>query len=229
MFPKSLDSLYVARTLTLGAAVATVFGPIWVVEGINAAHAPARVALPLFAALALLALGMAVACIRLFTTARLFPPNGDQRAMKQANRYINIQTVMQIAASVVGPALLIRGGHANFAFPATIVSVGLLQLALALLLRIPHYYVVGGLLCAVPIASVLCVPATIIVAGGALQSWTVINGIVCGLVLMASGCANILLTVRIRRGQYRQNRHSQEFVVQHPYRYFVDQGKRVGK
>lgn len=217
MLPKSLDSLYVARSLTIGAAVSTIFGTIWVVEGINGAHVPARVALPLFAVLALLALSMAVACIRLFTTGRHFTPSGDQRAMKQANRYINIVTVMQMVASVVGPALLTLWGHANLALPETVVTVGLLMLAFAALMRIPHYYIVGGLLCVIPIVSVLCVPTTITVAGVALQSWTIINGIVCGIVNLGSGCANILLTVRIRCGQYRQNSQSQEIVVQRPY------------
>ena len=217
MFPKSLDSFYVARSLTIGAAVSTVFGPIWVVEGINAALIPARVAFPLFAVLALLVLGMAVACIRLFTTARLFTPSGDQQAMKQANHYINIVTVLQIIASIIGPIFLTLSGHANLALPETVVTVGLLMLAFALLLRVPHYYIVGGLLCVIPIVSVLCVSATITVGGGVLQSWTVINGIVCGLVNLGSGCANILLTVRIRRGQYRQNRQSQEFVVPQSY------------
>ncbi|GHO97600.1 hypothetical protein KSF_076480 [Reticulibacter mediterranei] len=214
MFPKSLDSLYVARTLTIGAAAATIFGTLWVVQGINASHAPAQVALPLFAAQTLLALGMAVACIRLFTTARLFTPDGDQGAMKQADRYINIATVVQIVASVVGPALLTLWGRANLALPVTIVSVGLFMLALAPILRIPHYALVGALLCVLPIVSVLCVPATIMVAGGEMQSWTVINGIACGLINLGSGCMNILLTIRIRRGQYRENRPSQEVVIQ---------------
>jgi len=59
------------------------------------------------------------------------------------------------------------------------------------------------------------VPATILVAEEALQSWTVINGIVCGLAFLGLGAMNILLTARIRSGQYQQN--GQAFVVQRSY------------
>ena len=215
MFPKSLDLLYVARTLTIGAAAATFFGTLWIVNGINAAYTSALVAFVLFAILALLTLGLAIACIRLFTTARSFTPSGDLQAMKHANRYINIATVVQIVANVAGSALLMLWGHADLVLPETVLTVGLYLLALAPLLRIPHYYLVGGFLTVLPIASVLCVPATILVAEEALQSWTVINGIVCGLAFLGLGAMNILLTARIRRGQYQQN--GQAFVVQRSY------------
>lgn len=208
MFSKTLDPSFVARGLTLGAAVATFFGTLWVIDGINALQGPSLFTLPIFAALALLTLSLVVACVRLLTTASLFPVYGDQQVVKQANWYINVATVIQIVVSVVGPGLLILWGHSDLAFPATVVSVGLYLLALAPLLRLPHFYIVGGLLCGIPIASIWFVPATI----GTLQNWTVINGIACGLVFLGSGLTNMLLTVRIRRGQYQQNWQHQSLV-----------------
>ena len=91
------------------------------------------------------------------------------------------------------------------------------MLALAPLLRIPHYYLVGGFLTVTPIASVLCIPATIMVAGEVLQSWTIISGIVCGLAFLSLGYMNIQTTIRIRRGQHWLTRQPQAFVVQRSY------------
>lgn len=212
MFPKALDPLYIARTLTMGAAAAALFGTLWFVNGINAA--PAQMALPLFAFLALLTLGITVACIRLFITAHAFTPSGDQQTIKLANRYVNSASVLQLVANVVASALLMLGGHADLVLPETVVTVGLYMLALAPLLRLPHYYVVGGLLTILPIVSVFSVPAIMVVGGEVLQSWTLINGIACGLAFLSLGCINLLTAACIRRGQHWLNRRFQALVVQ---------------
>ena len=202
MFPKNLDTFFVARGLTIAGAVAIFFGTVWVVEGINALHAPALFTLPLFGVLALFTCGLTIACIRLLITASLFPPYGDKQA-KQANVYITSATVIQIIASIIGPTLLTLKGHADLAFPATVLSVGLYLLALAPALHLPHYAIVGGLLSGIPIVSVLFVPETMLIAGVAFQTWMFLNGIVCGLIFLANGLTNMLLTVRIRRGHYQ--------------------------
>jgi predicted tellurium resistance membrane protein TerC len=214
MFPKNLDSLYTARVLTIGAAVATVFGTYWVASGINATQVPFWFKFALSAALATFALSMAVGSIRLFTSANLFPPIGDKRGIRQANRYINIATVIQVVASIVAPVLLARWGHAGLGFPAVIVTVGLYLVAFGPLLRISHYLLVGGLLTVVPIISVLLMPETISLLGGTIQTWTALDGLACGLIYLAFGCANMLLAIRIRRGQYHQNRRYQGLTVQ---------------
>ena len=214
MFPKNVDSLYVGRVLTIGAAVATVFGTFWVVSGIQASHAPAWFRLPLTAALALVALRMALSCIRLVSSASLFPPSGDRQAMKRAASYINIATVIQIVASIAAPILLSRSGHAGVGFAAVIVTVGLYLIAFAPLVRVPHYYVVGGLLTVIPVLSILLLPATVVVATGTIQVWTALTGIACGLLYLAFGWANLLLTARIRRGQHHHNRSSQAAAIQ---------------
>lgn len=210
MFPKNLDSLFVARGLTIAGAVATLFGTVWVVEGINALHIPSLFTLPLFVVLGLCTFVLTIACIRLLTTSSLFPPYGDKLVIKQVSMYVNIATVIQILASMVGPTLLSMKGRGDLALPATILSVGLYLLALAPALRVPHYYIVGGLLSAIPVISFLFVPETMLIAGATFHTWMFLNGIVCGLVFLADALTNMVLTVRIRRNQYRPNQSKRE-------------------
>lgn len=205
MFSKSLDVLYIARALTIGASASTLFGALWIVQGITALQAPLPVAFLLFVVLALLTLGMTIACTRLFVTAGAFKPSGDQQAIKQADAYTNIAVTALVVVSGAALVILTLWGYATLTLPATIISVGLFTLALAPVLRTPHYYVAGILLCVIPPVIVLSVPATIVVAENTLPGWTIINGIVGGLVNMGFGCANMVVTRRIRRNQPQQS------------------------
>ncbi len=214
MFPKTLHPSFVARGLTLGSAFATFYGTLWVINGINALHAPASIMTIAFILLAGLSISLAIACVRLFMTASLFPAQGDAHMIKQANRYINYATVIQVIISVGGPAILIALGRSDIVFPAIVVSVGLYLLALAPLLRIPHYYIAGTLLCVIPVAIVLFTPATTQLAGMEVNNWLIINGICSGIVFLGSGLTNMILAVRIRRGQYMHSRRSIGLIAQ---------------
>jgi hypothetical protein len=74
--------------------------------------------------------------------------------------------------------------HWRFIVPLAIIIVGLHFLPLARLFAVPRYNVTGALFCAIPIVTMLSVPASAHV--GHALSWFTIPAVGCGLVSLAT-------------------------------------------
>jgi len=86
--------------------------------------------------------------------------------------------------------------------PLIVLSVGLYLLALAPVLGLLHYYIVGVLLCLLSLGIVLLVPVTIALAGAAASpgtGWLILVGLIGGSIQFGLASMNLGLTVFLRR------------------------------
>lgn len=198
-FPRTSPS-FTVRSMALGALFTSIFGTLWLINGINSLQT--MYALLLFALIALLSLTLLAIGLRLFTSARRISLQGQPEALRWANRYVNSATIIQLVVSFgVAPVLLLVGGG-NLIFPAVVLSVGLYLLALAPLFRLKHYYIIGALLCLIPVATVLLVPTFVNIGKTPvciINSWTATVGIVGGCTLLSSAILNLLQVNNILR------------------------------
>jgi hypothetical protein len=79
--------------------------------------------------------------------------------------------------------------HWRFIVPLAIIIVGLHFLPLAKLFAVPRYYVTGALFCAIPIVTMLSIPASAHV--GHSLSWITIPAVGCALVALATAWAGL--------------------------------------
>ena len=198
-FPQTSPT-YTARGMALGALFASIFGTLWLINGVNALQA--MVAPLLFAAIALLSITLIAASLRLFTTVRRLPLQERPEALRWTNRYINVTTLLQVVISSALTLVFLLIGWVDLIFPTIVLSVGLYLFALAPVFRLKHYYTIGSLLCLIPVATVLLIPM-IIHQGQTLiysiNGWTAVVGIAGGLVMLSNATLNLLKIHRILR------------------------------
>jgi hypothetical protein len=94
------------------------------------------------------------------------------------------------ALAIAGVSVICGDGHHwPYIVPLSLVIVGLHFLPLARLFGVPRYYVTGALFCAIPIVTMLAIPASAHV--GHALSWIAVPSIGCGLVSLATAWAGL--------------------------------------
>jgi len=144
--------------------------------------------LAVVAALAVLLGGFGVATIRRvlrspFVPAVSTPDRGGIR------RRFGMIVAAEVAAFVVVGRVCTTTHHWIWIVPLDLIVVGLHFLPLAQLFKVPRYYVTGALFCAIPIVTMLLVPASAQV--GYARSWIAIPTVGCGLVSLATAWAGL--------------------------------------
>jgi hypothetical protein len=154
---------------------------------------PVRSALAtsLLAAMCVFAAGMYLFGIGMIRGVRRLPFLDSTRAPE--GRRIWLQFAMIVAAEGVAIAVVnvacVKTQHWRFIVPLILVIIGLHFLPLAKLFRVPRYYITGALFCAIPIVTMLSIPASAHV-GNAL-GWITIPSTGCGLVSLATAWAGL--------------------------------------
>ena len=179
---------FTARSVTLGALFNIVFGTLWVGNGLHAFQTMQT--LFLFAALAVVSTTLLVACLRLFRSVRRFPLQMPADEFQCKNRAINRATIIELVGSTVLSILLVLIGRSELILPLIVLSVGLYLLVLAPILGLVQYYVVGTLLCILPIGTVvLATPG---------NSWLIIVGLIGGSIQFGLASINLRLAASLR-------------------------------
>ena len=145
----------------------------------------------LLAAMCIFAVGMYLFGIAMIRGVRQLPLLPSARPSER--RRIWRQFAMIVAAE--GVAIFVvsetcaETHHWSFIVPLAIIIVGLHFLPLARLFRVPRYYVMGALFCAIPIVTMLSVPASAHI--GHSLSWITIPAVGCALVSLATAWAGL--------------------------------------
>jgi hypothetical protein len=105
-------------------------------------------------------------------------PTGQEA--KRIERSVNLATVVELAASLALPLVVIAVGHADWVLPSIAITIGPLLLWLDHLLDIPRYRLVGWTLTVGPLVLVAAM------SGKALAATT---GLAAGTLLLATAAA----------------------------------------
>jgi hypothetical protein len=133
---------------------------------------------------------------------RSFPLRMPADEFQCKNRAMNNATIIQLVGSTILSILLMLVGRSELLLPMIVFSVGLYLLALAPILSLVHYYIVGTLLCLLPIGIVMLVPATIPLAGVGTSpgtGWLILVGLIGGSIQFGLASVNLSLIVSLRR------------------------------
>jgi hypothetical protein len=180
---------FTARSVTLGTLFNIVFGTLWVGNGLHAFQTMQT--LFLFAALGAVSTTLLVACFRLFRSVRRFPLQMPADEFQRKNRALNYALIIELVGSTVLSILLVLFGRSELVLPLIVLSVGLYLLVLAPILGLVQYYVVGALLCILPIGTVvLATPG---------NSWLIIIGLIGGSIQFGLASINLRLAASLRR------------------------------
>ncbi len=180
---------FTARSVTLGTLFNIVFGTLWVGNGLHAFQTMQT--LFLFAALAVVSTTLLVACLRLFRSVRRFPLQMPADEFQCKNRAVSSATIIELVGSTALNILLVLVGRSELILPLIVLSVGLYLLVLAPILGLVQYYVVGALLCILPIGTVvLATPG---------NSWLIIVGLIGGSIQFDLASINLRLAASLRR------------------------------
>jgi hypothetical protein len=191
---------FTARSLTLGTLFNIIFGTLWIGNGLHALESMQT--LFLFAALAVVTTTLLAVCLHLFRSMRSFPLRMPADEFQCKNRAMNNATIIQLVGSTILSILLMLVGRSELLLPMIVLSVGLYLLALAPILSLVHYYIVGALLCLLPIGIVMLVPATIPLAGVGTSpgtGWLILVGLIGGSIQFGLASVNLSLMVSLRR------------------------------
>jgi hypothetical protein len=134
--------------------------------------------------LALFGIAMVRGALQLSGAAVARPAEG-RRIRRQFGMIVAIEGIACAAVSI----MCVAEHHWRFIVPLTLIVVGLHFLPLANLFAVPRYYVTGALFCAIPIATMLLIPASARI--GHNFSWLVLPSVGCALVALITACAGL--------------------------------------
>jgi hypothetical protein len=145
----------------------------------------------LLAAMCIFAVGMylfGIAMIRGMRQLTFLPADHPAEGRRIRRQFATIVAAEGVAIAAVSVACG-RTHHGRFIVPLILVIVGLHFLPLAKLFVVPRYYVTGALFCAIPIVTMLSIPASAHI--GHALSWLTIPSVGCALVSMATAWAGL--------------------------------------
>lgn len=165
------------RVSRIGSLIQLAFAALWFGRGMLATGFPGRVAV---------ALGLVVATMGLgvwwgLATRGLAPRPRDREA-RRLERSITVATIIQLAASVALPFVVIAAGRPDLIVPTVAVTIALLLLWLRAELGTPGHLVAGLLLVVVPAGLAMAL------SGNPL---TATAGLVTGAILLGSGAVGM--------------------------------------
>jgi hypothetical protein len=178
-------SAFTARSVTLGTFFNIIFGTLWVGNGLHAFQTMQP--LFLFVALAVVSTTLLVADLHLFRSVRHFSLPMLTDEFQRKNRTINHATIIELAGSIVLSIILVFVGRNDLVLPLIVLSVGLYLLVLAPILGLVQYYVVGVMLCTLPIGTVLLATPG--------KNWLILIGLLGGSIQFVLASINLWLVV----------------------------------
>jgi hypothetical protein len=145
----------------------------------------------LLAAMCIFAAGMyffGIAMIRGVRQLPFLPADRPSEGRRISSQFAMIVAAEGAAIAAVSVACE-RTHHWRFIVPLILIIVGLHFLPLARLFAVPRYYVTGALFCAIPIVTMVSIPASAHV--GHALSWITIPAVGCALVSLGTAWAGL--------------------------------------
>ncbi len=167
--PLSAQAAWSRRVRRIGGFIQAAFAGFWLIRGSLALHGPVSAVVPVLAGLAVV--GAYTYGFRI--TAEIAPrPSGSEA--RQIERAVTIATVVQLAASLVAPAIVIAAGEPDWTLPAIAITIGPLLLWLDQRVVIARYRPVGWALIIVPVLFVAVLSGPALVATTGLSAGTLL-------------------------------------------------------
>ena len=175
------------RVRRVGGFIQAAFAAFWLIRASLAIGG--RAGGVLIAASGVAVIGVFAYAIR--NTAGIAPrPAGPQAS--RIGRSVTAATVIQLAATLVLPVIIIAAGHPDWVLPSIVITIGLLLLWLDHVVHIPRCRLVGWALIAGPVV----LAATM--SGPALA---VTTGLAAGVLLLGNAAAGFHDLAGIRRAR----------------------------
>jgi hypothetical protein len=166
-------------------AVGTVFAS-WSLLAARSTRATALLAVLFSIAIGLTIFGIAMirSAIRSPHAAIAHPAEG-RRIRRQFGIIVAAEAICCAAVNIV----CVAEHHWRFIVPLTLIIVGIHFLPLANLFAVPRYYATGALFCAIPIVTMLLIPASTHI--GHSLSWIVLPSVGCAAVALITAWAGL--------------------------------------
>ena len=173
------------RVRWIGGLIQAAFAAFWLVRG--SLVIGGRVADVLIAVFGVIVIGAFSYAIRA-TAGTASRPSG--REGKRIERGVTIATVIEFAAAIVLPVVVIAAGHSDWVLPSIAITIGPLLLWLDHRVDIPRYRPVGWALIVGPVILVATMSGTALVAT---------TGIAAGVLLLGTAVAGFHDLAGVRR------------------------------
>ena len=176
------------RGLASAVLFLAFFSTLWALVGIGGMQGLYEP--PLFILAVLIGLVLLIAGVSLRRIARHLPRRTtvvDTSGRLGKNKWFIIIFATELLLIVAAHAILSFVNHLDLFIPAAVFIVGVHFFPLATLFRIRIYYLVGTLLCALAIVTVLVIPQRLTLAGHLIDSWQAILGLCAAIILWLSG------------------------------------------
>jgi len=173
------------RVRWVGGLIQAAFAAFWLLRG--SVVIGGDVASVLTVTFGLAAIGVFVYAI---TAAAGTAPRPRTHEDRRTERHVTIATVIEFAAAIVLPVLVIAAGHSDWVLPSIAVTIGPLLLWLDHRLGVARYRPVGWVLTLGPLVLVATLSGTALVAT---------TGIGAGMLLLATAVAGFHDLAGVRR------------------------------
>jgi hypothetical protein len=159
------------RVRWIGGLIQAAFAAFWLVRG--SAVIGGGVAGVLIAVSGVVAIG---AFAYAFTVARGTAPRPKSAEGKRIERAVTVATLIEFAAAIVLPIIVIKAGHSDWVLPSIAITIGPLLLWLDHKVHVPRYRPVGWALTVGPVILVAMQSGTALVATTGLAAGVLLLG-----------------------------------------------------
>ena len=177
------------RVRWIGGLIQAAFAAFWLVRG--SAVIGGGVAGVLIAVFGVAAIG---AFFYAFTATRGTAPRPKSAEGKRIERDVTSATVIEFAAAIVLPIVVVKAGHSDWVLPSIAITIGPLLLWLDHRVRVPRYRPVGWALTVGPFILVATLSGTALVAT---------TGLAAGVLLLGTALAGFHDLAGVRRASER--------------------------
>ena len=175
------------RVRWIGGLIQAAFAAFWLVRG--SVVVGGRAADVLIAVFGVIVIGVFFYAI---TAARGTAPRPRSPEGKRIERAVTIATVIEFAAALALPVIVIAAGHSDWVLPSIAITIGPLLLWLDYRVHIPRYRPVGWALTVGPVILVATMSGTPLVAT---------TGIAAGMLLLGTAVAGFHDLAGVRRAE----------------------------
>ncbi len=172
---KPVLSPWSKRVRWVGGLIQAAFAAFWLLRGSAVIGGTAESVL--LAVFAILAIGVFGYAVRFASGAAPRPRTSDD---KRIERQVTVATLIEFAAAIILPVLVIATGHPDWVLPSIAITIGPLLLWLDHRVSVPRYRAIGWVLSIGPLILVATMSGTALVAT---------TGITAGMVLLGTAMA----------------------------------------
>jgi len=185
------------RVRWVGGLIQAAFAAFWIVRGSVAVGG--GVGVVLIAVFGVIVVGVFVYAVSATAGTAPRPRSAEGKRIERA---VTIATLLEFAAAIVLPVIVISSGHSDWVLPSIAITIGPLLLWLDHRVSVPRYRPVGWALTIGPVILVIALSGTALVAT---------TGLGAGILLLGTALAGFRDLARVRHAAQRTK--AEEIVV----------------